>query len=155
MFHTPYTKLFLKALFLVLFFSFFILLRSVLSSPTHQLNITPMHMAANCLFIFLLPISHMKTTIDTVSTCIYRTKRLSINQSKTAFLLSSLFRQLSKVSDAALAFQNQLLINLTRLVISVSYSALHSPCRIIFTLYLAFCLFAAFFESEILSILLL
>jgi len=48
------------------------------------------------------------------------------------------------------------LIHLTLLVTSASYSTRHSPCQIIFPLFLnlAFCLFVTFVESEVLSIIL-
>jgi hypothetical protein len=65
-----------------------------------------MLMTLNSSYLFLLQISHknlshLETTIDTVSTWM-SANLLSLNQSKTEFLLIGLPKQLSKVSDAAL-----------------------------------------------------
>jgi hypothetical protein len=54
-------------------------------------------------------ISHLETTIDTVSTWM-SANLLSLNQSKTEFLLIGLPKQLSKVSDAALLMPSNVTI---------------------------------------------
>jgi len=51
---------------------------------------------------FTLNIAHLKTTIDNVSTWM-SANLLSLNQSKTEFLLIGLPQQLSKVSDPTLS----------------------------------------------------
>ena len=82
-------------------------LSSALLSVTHRLNTISMLMTLNCSFLSLLQTSsqnssHLETTIDTVSTWM-SANLLSLNQSKTEFLLIGLPKQLSKVSDAALS----------------------------------------------------
>jgi len=86
-------------------FSFSTPIRSALLSPTHELNTISMLMTLNCSFLFSAPdfsqnISHLETTMDTVFTWM-SVNLLSLNQSKTEFLLIGLPKQLSKVSDAA------------------------------------------------------
>jgi len=76
---------------------------------------------------------------------------LSLNQSKTEFLLIGLPKQLSKVSDATLHMPSNVTINPSDCArnLGVIFDYRHSPCQIIFPLFLnlAFCLFVAFVES--------
>jgi len=55
-------------------------------------------------------VSHLETTIDSVSTWM-SADLLSLNQSKTEFLLIGLPKQLSKVSDATLQMPSNVTIN--------------------------------------------
>jgi len=68
----------------------------------------------NSSFLFLLQISqnvfHLETTIDSVSTWM-SPNLLSLNQSKTEFLLIGLPKQLSEVSDATLHMPSNVTIN--------------------------------------------
>ena len=68
-----------------------------------------MLMTLNCSFLFLHQISHQESTINTVSTWMSAI-HLSLNQSKTEFLLIGLPKQLSKVSDAALLMPSNVTI---------------------------------------------
>jgi len=87
--HSPFTKVFLKIPFEVLFFSFFTPLHSALISDS---SVKHHHYDSQLFISFTVPVLSQKfviysrlITIDTVSTWM-SANLLSLNQSKTAFL---------------------------------------------------------------------
>jgi len=111
---SQFFRVFLKASFSVLYFLFFIPLPSALSSPTHLSNINSTLITLNSSFLFLPLISRkilltLKQLFDTVSTWM-SANLLSINQSKTEFLLIGLPKQLAKVSDPNLLMPSNVTI---------------------------------------------
>ena len=116
--HSLFNKEFLKGPSWVLFSSSFILLLSVPASLIPWLNIiSTLHDTQ--LFIsftalkFSQTISHLETTIDLVSTWM-SANLLSLNQSKTEFLLIGLPQQISKISEPTLIVPANVTITLVQ-----------------------------------------
>jgi len=102
---------FIKALFQVLFFSFSTPLHSAHLYLIHLSNISmPMTLYLFSALDFTLNIAHLKTAINNVSAW---KPPLSLNQSKTEFLLNGLPQQLSKVSDPTLSMTSNVTITPT------------------------------------------
>jgi len=138
---SQFFRVFLKALFLVLYFLFFILLPSGLSSPTHLSNIISTLMTLNSLFLFL-PLISRKTLLTlkqlltlSLPGCqpiCFRSISLKLNSYSLGFL-NSLLKSLIQIFLCLLMSP---LLFLTQHAILVSFLTHHLLCLIIFPLYL-------------------